>query len=45
MRPGFALLFAAALVTAQKENQTLNDDFACEDAGAYTLCQNLWGKG
>ena len=24
--------------------QTISGQYTCEDAGAYTLCQNLWGE-
>jgi hypothetical protein len=44
MLTAFALALLAVSGAAQKENQTLTGDFACEGAGAYTLCQNLWGR-
>ncbi|KAH7099032.1 concanavalin A-like lectin/glucanase domain-containing protein [Auriculariales sp. MPI-PUGE-AT-0066] len=47
MRTPWVVLFSLSIVSfaaAQKENQTLTGDFDCEAAGAYSLCQNLWGK-
>ncbi|KAI0775594.1 endocellulase [Trametes elegans] len=37
----FALVAIAASASAQ---QTINGQYDCIPAGAYTLCQNLWGE-
>ena len=35
----------AAVVTLVSGAQTIAGQYDCIPAGAYTLCQNLWGEG
>ena len=39
------LLVATSLFLKGSFAQTISGPFECTDAGEYTLCQNLWGKG
>ncbi|KAI0634642.1 endocellulase [Trametes polyzona] len=40
----FSTLLSLVAVAASASAQTISGQFDCEPAGAYTLCQNLWGK-
>ncbi|KAH9889890.1 endocellulase [Cubamyces lactineus] len=40
----FSTLTALVAVAASATAQTISGQYDCEPAGAYTLCQNLWGK-
>ncbi|KAI0738879.1 endocellulase [Daedaleopsis nitida] len=40
----FSTLFTLVAVAASAGAQTITGQFDCMPAGAYTLCQNLWGK-
>ncbi|KAI0671215.1 endocellulase [Trametes maxima] len=40
----FSTLFSLVAVAASASAQTIAGQYDCEPAGAYTLCQNLWGE-
>ena len=37
-------LLVASLALVGASAQTISGQYTCEDAGAYTLCANLWGE-
>ena len=40
----FSTLFTLVAVAASAAAQTISGQYDCMPAGAYTLCQNLWGR-
>ncbi|KAI0369402.1 endocellulase [Pilatotrama ljubarskyi] len=40
----FSTLFAVVAIAASASAQLITGQYDCLPAGAYTLCQNLWGK-